>query len=257
MTILAIDTSSAWCSVALFFADQTYVIKHELVSNQSSQLVLPWIQDLMTKANLNWSNIDAIAVSQGPGAFTGVRLGVGIAQGIAFSTSKPLIPIASLDSIAAKQYYLNDPQWTMAGKAIIALDARMNEVFWASYQTFPNAPPKRLGEINLSAPEQIRMNDAHVLTGSAFIEYQSAIFSETNQTNQEFSAPIIQGSENSNALGVAFLAYQEWQGLADELKNKSLDLFAPELCQPLYVRDKVAQTTREREQAKLAKLVPQ
>mgnify|MGYP000203088813 FL=1 len=86
MGILAIETSSHWCSVAFLFADRQ-LVRHELVSNQASQMILPWIHELIQAGGLSWDAIERIAVSNGPGAFTGIRLGVGIAQGIAYAAS--------------------------------------------------------------------------------------------------------------------------------------------------------------------------
>jgi len=74
--ILAIDTSSAWCSVALSLDDQLPVLRHEAVSAGASQLLLPWIETLLSNAKIKLKDLDAIAVGIGPGAFTGVRLGV-------------------------------------------------------------------------------------------------------------------------------------------------------------------------------------
>ena len=81
MGILAIETSSHWCSVAFLFADRQ-LVRHELISNQASQMLLPWIHELMQANSLSWDAIERIAVSIGPGAFTGIRLGVGIAHGM-------------------------------------------------------------------------------------------------------------------------------------------------------------------------------
>jgi tRNA threonylcarbamoyladenosine biosynthesis protein TsaB len=81
--ILAIDTSSAWCSVALSLDDQAPVLRHEAVSAGASQLLLPWIEDLLSNAKIALKDLDAIAIDIGPGAFTGVRLGVAAVQGLA------------------------------------------------------------------------------------------------------------------------------------------------------------------------------
>ena len=67
MGILAIETSSHWCSVAFLFADRQ-LVRHELISNQASQMLLPWIHELMQANSLSWDAIERIAVSNGPGA---------------------------------------------------------------------------------------------------------------------------------------------------------------------------------------------
>ena len=79
--ILAIDTSTAWCSVALSLGDKSPILRHELVSAGASQLLLPLVEKLLEEANIRLNELDAIAVGIGPGAFTGVRLGVAVVQG--------------------------------------------------------------------------------------------------------------------------------------------------------------------------------
>ncbi len=68
--ILAIDTSTAWCSVALSLGDQAPILRHELVSAGASQLLLPWVETLLEEANLKLNELDVIAIGIGPGAFT-------------------------------------------------------------------------------------------------------------------------------------------------------------------------------------------
>ena len=100
MHILAIDTSSAWCSVALSVGDSAPLYRHESVSSGASQLLLPWVEDLLSKADIPLSKLDAIAIGVGPGAFTGVRLGLAVVQGLAIGADLPVIPVASLDALA-------------------------------------------------------------------------------------------------------------------------------------------------------------
>jgi tRNA threonylcarbamoyladenosine biosynthesis protein TsaB len=108
MPILAIDTSTQWCSVAIYFPDKTYLFRHEKVGNTASQVLLHWVYDLMLEAKLTWNDIRALAVSQGPGAFTGIRLGLGVAQGLAYAQQKPLIPIPSLDGMIAHALFFTN-----------------------------------------------------------------------------------------------------------------------------------------------------
>ena len=81
MRILAIETSSSWCSVALGLTQQKILQRHDDVGSTASQYLLPWVQTLLQEAQLELVDLDAIAVDIGPGAFTGVRLGVACAQG--------------------------------------------------------------------------------------------------------------------------------------------------------------------------------
>ncbi len=241
MNLLAIDTSTSWCSVAILMGQTKAAFRHQESGNAASLLLLPWIQELMYENELSWLDIDGIAVSQGPGAFTGVRLGVGVAQGLAMANSKPLIPVASLDGIAAYSFSKN-PVWREDGQALVAIDARMDEVYWALYQTSAKEPPVRLGEIQLSSPDEIQPRDAHIFAGNGFAIYQDRIMSHLLAKKVKVSSEGggIQADAQVHALGIAYVAQ----------KLLGAKTYPPEDCQPLYVRDKVAQTTAERNELK-------
>lgn len=244
MNILAIDTSSSWCSVAFLFSDQKAVFKHQESSFSASQLVLPWISELMESNDVVWDDVHAIAVSKGPGAFTGVRLGIGIAQGLSFAKHKPLIGVPSLDGLAAYQYFQRDPAWMDDVIALVALDARMDELYWSNYQLSRSNPPCRLGDIQLTGIDQVQSENASLFAGNGFSIYQERFIEEVliKQAKIAKDAWIIQADATPHALGIAYAAQNliEIQGL-ETLKGD---------CQPLYLRDKVAQTIAERESLK-------
>lgn len=230
MTILAIDTSSTWCSVALLLNDVRYLIKHQELGSHASSFLLPWVDELCHLAQIDLTSIKAVAVSQGPGAFTGVRLGVGVAQGLALALNKPLLPIPSLDGIAMLKYKKQDFTDACLQKMMIALDARMGQVFWASYEVTSSHPPRRLTQIHVNSPEDLDMSEVDLCIGNGF-----EIYADRIQFKAGYSLTV---SANSvpHALGIAYAAtyYQNF------------DAYQPELCQPLYIRDKVALTTAER-----------
>ena len=235
MTILAIDTSSVWCSVALLFDDNHFELKHEELGSQSSQLLLPWIQNLLQTHQLSWQDVDAIAVSEGPGAFTGVRLGVGVAQGLSLANKKPLVPISSLDGLALHQYFIKESTWIRDSVILVAIDARMDQVYWTKYQTSKDSIPKRLGNIELSAPENIDLDGVDFIVGNALEIYPERI--------RSINSSLVAASQPTpNALGIAFAAKQ--------LGSISSGFSAAD-CQPLYIRDKVAQTIAERNLGKV------
>jgi tRNA threonylcarbamoyladenosine biosynthesis protein TsaB len=233
--ILAIDTSSAWCSVALSLPGTTPELRHELVSSGASQLLLPWVEDLLLAANLQLKNLDAIAIGIGPGAFTGVRLGVAAVQGLAISANLPVIPVASLDAIAVQASKTMQFQKIAPKFFVIAIDARMDEIYWAKYQS-PDSRfelPTRCGDIHLSKPEDIELEDIHYLGGSAIKAYGERLF-----THHALSSEALDADISISALGILECAQKAFQ-------NKQ-QCNVRELA-PLYVRDKVALTTNERE----------
>jgi tRNA threonylcarbamoyladenosine biosynthesis protein TsaB len=226
--ILAIDTSSAWCSVALSLDDQLPELRHEAVSAGASHLLLPWIESLLSDANFSLKDLDAIAVGIGPGAFTGVRLGVAAVQGLAAAINIPVISVCSLDAIAAQTINTLAFQTTNPRRFVIAIDARMEEVYWAQYQTQPDQLPKRIGEIHLAKPEDIDLEDIELLAGSAINAYQNRLPSFSGTLDAEMTI------SGLGILSCAKLAFA--QGKQHDVR----------LLEPLYIRNKVALTTAER-----------
>lgn len=128
-TILAIDTATEACSVALHIDD--HIHSHfEVCPQQHSQRILPLVDELLSQANITLKSIDGLAFGRGPGSFTGVRIGIGIAQGLAFGVGVPVIPISNLHIIAQGAVR----RLPTAGRIAVAIDARMNEVYFAQYE---------------------------------------------------------------------------------------------------------------------------
>ncbi|QWD63175.1 tRNA (adenosine(37)-N6)-threonylcarbamoyltransferase complex dimerization subunit type 1 TsaB [Polynucleobacter sp. MWH-UH2A] len=234
--ILAIDTSSAWCSVALSLGDSEPTFRHQPVAAGASQLLLPWIEELLLESKLAIADLDAVAVGVGPGAFTGVRLGVAAVQGLAVAANLPVIPVASLDSIAMQLIANPNFQKVHPSQFVIAIDARMDEIYWAKYEyKSPGIAPKRLGDIHLSSPESIDLNGAEYLAGSAIPAFGNRLFK-----HRELPKDRLDGDINVSALGVLNCAIPKFAS------GKHISVHELE---PLYVRNKVALTTEEREQA--------
>jgi tRNA threonylcarbamoyladenosine biosynthesis protein TsaB len=232
--ILAIDTSSAWCSVALSIDNNEPLFRHDPVSAGASQLLLPWIEEMLIQADISLHDLDAIAIGVGPGAFTGIRLGLAVAQGLAISSRLPVLPVASLDAIAS-QLALS-PQFRSSHASIfaVAVDARMDEIYWAKYQMSDLGFPTRLGDIQLTKPEKIELSGVQFIAGSAINEYGERLFTPNSS---KLSAPFLDEKIGISALGVLDC------GKKDLLDGKQIDISNLE---PLYIRNKVALTTEER-----------
>lgn len=124
--VLAIDTSTAYLSLALHAHGQIWAF-HEAVGTKQSTLILPTLDALLAQAGLARGDIAGIVYAQGPGAFTGLRIGLGVAQGLALAQNLPLIGIPCLDATASLL-----PQHPCV---LAATDARMGEVFYAWFNT--------------------------------------------------------------------------------------------------------------------------
>lgn len=119
--LLAIDCSSEYLSIAVKNGD-TVLAYHEHKPRQHNELLVPTIQRLLKQAQLSAADLEAIMVGRGPGSFVGVRLAIGVAQGMAFGLDIPVIPLSSMQLIA--QSHVHE-----ASKLSVVLDARMGDSY--------------------------------------------------------------------------------------------------------------------------------
>ncbi|HEP0495513.1 TPA: tRNA (adenosine(37)-N6)-threonylcarbamoyltransferase complex dimerization subunit type 1 TsaB [Enterobacter hormaechei subsp. hoffmannii] len=127
MRILAIDTATEACSVALW-NDGTTFAHFEECPREHTQRSLPLVKTILTEGNTALTDLDALAYGRGPGSFTGVRIGIGIAQGLALGADLPMIGVSTLATMAQGAWRM-----TGASRVLAAIDARMGEVYWAEY----------------------------------------------------------------------------------------------------------------------------
>ncbi|WP_426149983.1 tRNA (adenosine(37)-N6)-threonylcarbamoyltransferase complex dimerization subunit type 1 TsaB [Pseudomonas sp. DC3000-4b1] len=126
-TLLALDTATEACSVALLHEGRTHS-HYEVIPRLHAQKLLPMVQRLMAEAGIGLSAVDAIGYGRGPGAFTGVRIAIGVVQGLAFALDRPVLGVSNLAALA-------QGAWRQHGWAQVAaaIDARMDEVYWGCY----------------------------------------------------------------------------------------------------------------------------
>lgn len=141
--LLILDTASSRCWVGLQYAGGL-LLERSTESRRAAQQLLPMTERLLSKAQLVPAELTAIAVINGPGSFTGMRIGVGIAQGLAFAAQIPVVPISSLQALAASaaQEY-GHSHW------LIAEPARDEETYVGGYEL------ERSGHCQALFPEQI------------------------------------------------------------------------------------------------------
>nr|WP_113866211.1 tRNA (adenosine(37)-N6)-threonylcarbamoyltransferase complex dimerization subunit type 1 TsaB [Brenneria salicis]NMN91575.1 tRNA threonylcarbamoyladenosine biosynthesis protein TsaB [Brenneria salicis ATCC 15712 = DSM 30166]RBP63045.1 tRNA threonylcarbamoyladenosine biosynthesis protein TsaB [Brenneria salicis ATCC 15712 = DSM 30166]RLM30795.1 tRNA (adenosine(37)-N6)-threonylcarbamoyltransferase complex dimerization subunit type 1 TsaB [Brenneria salicis ATCC 15712 = DSM 30166] len=126
--ILALDTATEACSVALWNDGEIHSL-FEVCPREHTQRVLPMVQQVLAEGGLTLGELDAVAFGQGPGSFTGVRIGIGIAQGLALGAELPMIGVSTLATLAQGAF-----RRINATQVLAAIDARMGEVYWAQYQ---------------------------------------------------------------------------------------------------------------------------
>jgi len=127
MKFLALDTSTEACSVALALDGQILALD-EVCPQQHSKRILPMVQQLLADAGVSLHQLDGIIFGRGPGSFTGVRIGVSVAQGLAFGADLPVFGVSTLAAMAQSAAVQQN-----ATEVIAAIDARMAEVYIAAY----------------------------------------------------------------------------------------------------------------------------
>ncbi|QUT13382.1 tRNA (adenosine(37)-N6)-threonylcarbamoyltransferase complex dimerization subunit type 1 TsaB [Rahnella inusitata] len=154
--ILAIDTATEACSVAIYNQGET-LAHFELCAREHTQRILPLVQQILAEAGLTLSQLDALAFGRGPGSFTGVRIGIGVAQGLAFGAELPLLPVSTLQTMAQGAY-----RQTGAEHVLAAIDARMGEVYWGEFSRDTQGVWHGEGTEKVIKPEQLLVHAAEL-----------------------------------------------------------------------------------------------
>jgi tRNA threonylcarbamoyladenosine biosynthesis protein TsaB len=224
--VLALDAATEACSVALLLNGE--VIVRSIESGKSNaQQILTLVQEVTAEGQVSLSSLEGIAASIGPGAFTGVRISVAVAQGLAFGAGIPVVPVTTLEALALQVLY------DAHGAAIACLDARMGEVYWGCF----TADGAR-GVIASSAPKvgppatvTLSSSGRHLGIGRGFSAYPLLAK--------------IPGIEISLRDSLALPNAREFARLG-ALRLAGGGGLDPADLKPLYLRDKVALTEVER-----------
>jgi tRNA threonylcarbamoyladenosine biosynthesis protein TsaB len=126
--ILAIDTSTEACSVAIWNKGEILALS-ESRPREHTKRILPMVQQVLADGGLRLSQLDVLAFGRGPGSFTGVRIGIGIAQGLALGADLPMLGISTLQTMAQGSWRVSH-----AERVLAAIDARMGEVYWGQFE---------------------------------------------------------------------------------------------------------------------------
>ena len=128
MRILALDTSTEWCGAAVG-DDAQWLVREIRSGAQHSEHLLPMVRAVLAEAGTSLASLDAIAFGAGPGSFTGIRVGCGVAQGLAFGADLPVVAVSTLEALAQEARRAHG--WS---RVFACLDARMREVYAAAYE---------------------------------------------------------------------------------------------------------------------------
>jgi len=220
MRILAIDTVTEACSAALWF-DGEVRERFAVEPRRHTELILPMVEELLAEAGIDLARLDALAVDRGPGSFTGVRVGVGVVQGLALARDLPVHPVSSLAALAM--------QAKAPGLVLPMIDARMDEVYWGVYEHAGETVTLH-GEEHVTPPQAVRFPAKVPATAlgtglHAFREHFLTLYPELQIADRAESPALPRAAE------VARLAAAQPPAAA----------LAAEQILPVYLRDQVVQ----------------
>ncbi|WWP00150.1 MAG: tRNA (adenosine(37)-N6)-threonylcarbamoyltransferase complex dimerization subunit type 1 TsaB [Candidatus Dasytiphilus stammeri] len=205
MRILAIDTSTKVCSVALFNKGEIRSVVRSS-SKKPAEIVLSMIQNLLSESEIYLNQLNALAYNRGPGSFTGLRIGISIAQGIGLGLDLPLIGISSLAVLAENAWHL-----TRIKRVLVALNAYMGQIYWAEYQriNLSNSCWKGVETETILNPLEVKskisnLNGIWCVAGNGWYTYQYLKDLKKVYVSTPVSIPIA-----NNILPLAIVEYKE------------------------------------------------
>jgi tRNA threonylcarbamoyladenosine biosynthesis protein TsaB len=221
MTVLGIETSTVVCSVGL--ADELLLqTERSLVeSHIHSEKLLTLIRGVCENQKITLQQIDGVAVSIGPGSFTGLRIGLSTAKGLCYALGKPLIAVPAFESVAEAVFM----SYPLTGRVVICVDAKQGDYYYGAYE-------KTNGKLREVLPVQ---------TGSI-----TAALSAITRETMIVTDRIDEVKKISDKSGVIenILSYCRGDVVAriaiEKLKDGAKD--APENLEPMYLKDFVIRT---------------
>jgi tRNA threonylcarbamoyladenosine biosynthesis protein TsaB len=217
MKLLAFDTATEACTAAVWLDGR--VLERFERRSQHSEHLLAMVDALLAEAGLRVGQLDAIAFGRGPGSFTGLRIGAGVAQGLAFAANLPVVPVSSLAALA---------QGIEADRVLAAFDARMRQVYWGVYRRNARGLVEPLQAEIVVAPSAVPPPEGRgwVGGGSGWDAYAEHLEQRLGNSVTRRVAGALPQARHLAALAAAAFA--------------DGGMVSPEQAQPVYVRDDVA-----------------
>lgn len=171
MNLLAIDASTEACSVALQYQGKVYT-RYEFSPQSHSLLLLPMVDEVLKEAGVKLHQLDGLVYGRGPGSFTGVRIGIGVAQGLAYSANLPVVGVSTLQTMAQQAFNNHKQAFVLS-----AIDARMAETYSGLFAVDSDNIMQPVQPEVVIAPELLHQHFASHFTkplsgvGSAWLAY--------------------------------------------------------------------------------------
>lgn len=226
--ILALDSSTDACSVALHI-DGTTTHIFELAAKSHTQRLLPMVDEILQQANCTLRDLDAIAYGRGPGSFTGLRICMGVVQGLAFGVNLPVIPVSTLQAMACG-FSEKFPENKLP--VLAALDARMEEIYWGLFNA--DRISQALGDEHVMKPALLSEQTVVAQLQKKFI----AVGAGWHYTDLQVIAPEkIVLDMQPNAKDIVTIAIESFK------RNEQISVLD---AQPVYLRDSITWQKRKR-----------
>ncbi len=234
--LLALDTASAQCSVALLDGDRL-LVRAVVTARDHAKLLLPMVDEVLKEAGLPLASLDGIAFGRGPGSFTGVRIAAAVTQGLAAGANLPVLPVSDLRALAEAARNAWPAGTVPGGRWLLAcMDARMGELYWGLYpdQSQPVGEPAE-GE-RLTSPSDLLAQVRGLLppggrlaagAGMGFGAFPDLVAGLGLDPARVLAAAEPHATDIARLAAFDLAAGAEWQDAST--------------AQPVYLRDKVVQ----------------
>ncbi len=218
MKILAVDTASKSCSAAVVNQDRVLAESVLSTGETHSKTLMGLIGGVLQSSGVILEDVDAYAVTRGPGSFTGLRIGISIVKGLAAAGDKPVAGISTLDALAFQSSLLNCLICPM-------LDAKRKEVYFAKYRFDKTGGMEKEIEDSVMPPEEVisGINEPCFFVGDGSVVYHDLISEKLG--NLAVFAPLFANTVRASAVGY----------LGEE-KIKNNDVYTAKSLEPFYLR---------------------
>lgn len=224
MNVLALETSAETASVALL-TDAGVLVREGGTPGTHARFLLPWVDEVLKESGLSLGQLDCIAFSAGPGSFTGLRLAVSVAQGLALGADLLLVAVPASEALALA---------AGEGLQMVCVNARMSEVYSGAYRVSDE-------QVTILSPLRVCLPSSLPPPPGNLADWCGC--------GSGFALPAVQDLQwvaGLRAIDATVTAHAREIGRLGRLRLAAGEGIDAALAAPLYVRDKVAQTTAER-----------
>lgn len=223
MNLLALDASTEACTVGIKTSDGQIFEAFEIAPRRHTELIPKMLDSVLLESGLNKSQLDGCIVGIGPGAFTGIRIGIATIQGIAIGLNIPCYAVSSLHAIAQQSVIA---QQITSTRLMASIDARMQEVYCAEYSVDAAGASKLMGAELLIANDGFNLsNDCSIIVGTGV---------DCVKERLQERSDLIQINE----------CYPTASSLFQIFHQQALIAMAPEQLQASYIRNNVTYQTK-------------